>query len=74
MNTENGLLVALLVIGIIVVVNGLMFLWVRSWVRGDNASRDFLKGTQNALSKPFQKQNQELDELHKRVDELKEKE
>lgn len=67
----NGLLVAALVIGIVVLANGLMFLWVRSWSRGDNATRDFLKGTRNALGKPFEKQNKELDELHKRVDDLK---
>jgi hypothetical protein len=71
MNTSNGLLVALLVIGIIVISNGLMFLAARSMTRGDNATRDMLKGTQNALSQPFQKQNKELDELHKRVDDLK---
>lgn len=68
---DNGFLIAVLVIGIVVVVNGLAFLWVRSWSRGDNATRDFLKGTQNALGKPFEKQNKELDELHKRVDDLK---
>jgi len=48
-----------------------MFLWARSWARGDNATRDFLKGAQNAIGKPFEKQNRELDELHRRVDDLK---
>ncbi|GER78460.1 MAG: hypothetical protein DYG87_07415 [Anaerolineae bacterium CFX3] len=70
MNTD-GILVAALVIGIVVLANGLMFLWARSWARGDNATRDFLKGAQNAIGKPFEKQNRELDELHRRVDDLK---
>ena len=70
---DNGLLVAALVLGIIVVTNLLAFLWVRSMTRGDNATHEFLKGTQNALSKPFEKQNKELDELRKRVADLEEK-
>ncbi|MBC6939726.1 MAG: hypothetical protein DWB59_06820 [Anaerolineae bacterium] len=54
MNTD-GVIVAALVIGIVVLANGLMFLWARSWARGDNATRDFLKGAQNAIGKPFEK-------------------
>ena len=74
MNTENGLLVALLLIGIVGGANVVMFLWVRSWMRGDNATRDFMKGTQDALRKPFEKQNKEMDELRKRVEDLEKRE
>jgi len=70
MNTD-GVIVAALVIGIVVLANGLMFLWARSWTRGGSATRDLLKGAQNALGKPFEKQDKELDELRKRVDDLK---
>lgn len=71
MNTENGLLIALLLIGIIVAANGMMFLAVRRSVRGDKTTRNFISGAQDALSQPFQKENQSLEELRKRVEELK---
>jgi hypothetical protein len=73
MNEGNGLIVALLLIGIIVFANGLMFLAVRRSVHGDKTTRIFLDGTKDALSKPFQKDNKSLEELRKRVEELEEK-
>lgn len=71
MNEGNGLLVALLLIGIIVFANGMMFLAVRRSVRGDKTTRSFISGAQDALSKPFQEENKSLEELRKRVEELK---
>lgn len=73
MNEGNGLLIALLVIGIIVFANGLMFLAVRRSVHGDKTTRNFLAGAQDTLTKPFQKENKSLEELRKRVEELEEK-
>ena len=73
MNQGNGLLIALLLIGIIVIANGMMFLAVYRSVRGDKTTRNFLAGAQDALSKPFQKENKSLEELRKRVDELEKK-
>ncbi|OIN96917.1 MAG: hypothetical protein COS37_00865 [Anaerolineae bacterium CG03_land_8_20_14_0_80_58_20] len=72
MNTGNGLLIVLLLIGIIVVANGMMFLAVRRSVRGDKTTRSFISGAQDALGKPFQKENKSLEELRKRVEELEE--
>jgi hypothetical protein len=73
MNTENGLLIVLLLIGIIVVANGMMFLAVRRSVRGDKTTHSLISGAQDALGKPFQKEKKSLEELRKRVEELEEK-
>jgi hypothetical protein len=73
MADTNVLLVVLLIIGIIVLANGMMFLAVRGFARGDKTTHKFFDSARNTLSQPFQKQNKELDELRKRVEELEEK-
>lgn len=74
MADTNVLIVVLLVIGIIVLANGMMFLAVRGFARGDKTTSKFFDSARDTLSQPFQKENKSLDELHKRVDELKGKE
>jgi len=73
MADANVLLVVLLIIGIIVLANGMMFLAVRGFTRGDKTTQKFFDSARGALDQPFQKQNKELDELRKRVEELEEK-
>ena len=74
MNTENGPLIALLVIGIIIVANGLMLLAAYSAVRGGKNKPNSLGNAQDMFRKPFNKENASLDELRKRVEELERKE
>ena len=68
MNTDNVLLVVLLVIGIVVLANLAMFAMVRG-SRGMNM--DWFKNMRGSFGQPFQKEDDSLDELHKRVEELK---
>lgn len=72
MAEKNILIVVLLVIGIIVLANGMMFLAVRGFTRGDQTTRKFFDSTRDTLSQPFQKENKSLDELRKKVEELEE--
>jgi len=73
MADTNILIVVLLVIGIIVLANGMMFLAVRGLTRGDQTTRKFFDSARNTLNQPFQKEDKSLDELRKRVEELEEK-
>jgi hypothetical protein len=73
MNVENGLLIALLLIGIIVFANGLMFLAVRNSARGGKNKPNYLENTKDMFSQPFQKENKKLDELRERVKDLEKK-
>jgi hypothetical protein len=73
MNEENAIIVVLIVIGIIVFVNGMAFLAVRGFVRGDKTTQKFFDSTRDTLSRPFQKENKSLEELRKRVEDLEEK-
>lgn len=74
MKDGNVLIVVGLVIGIIVVANGIMFLAARMWVRGNKTTSRFFDSARNTWSQPFQKEGKSLEELRKRVEELKEKE
>jgi hypothetical protein len=51
----------------------MMFLAVRGFARGDKTTRKFFDSARDTLGQPFQKQNKELDELRKRVEDLSEK-
>ncbi len=73
MTDKNILIVVLLVIGIIVLANGMMFLAARTWVRGGKTTRKFFDSARDTLSQPFQKEDKSLEELRKRVEELEEK-
>lgn len=73
MNEGNAIIVVLIVIGIIVFVNGMAFLAVRGFARGDKTTQKFFDSTRDTLSQPFQKENESLEELRKRVEELEEK-
>lgn len=67
MNTDNVYLVILLVIGIVVLANLAMFALVRGW-RGSDP--DWFKRMRGSVDRPF-KNDESLDELRKRVEELK---
>jgi hypothetical protein len=71
MNTDNVWIVVLLVIGIVGLSNLAMFAMVRS-SRGMNF--DWFKNIRGSLNQPFKSEDDSLDELHKRVGELSEKE
>lgn len=73
MSEGNVVIVVLLVIGIIVLANGMMFLAARTWVRGDKTTRNFLDSARDTLGKPFQKENSSLEELRQRVEKLDKK-
>lgn len=71
MANENILTVVLLVIGIIVVVNGMLFLSIRGLMRGNKTTRKFFDSARDTFSQPFQKEDKSLEELRKRVEDLK---
>jgi len=73
MNDGNIIIVVLIVIGIIVFANGMMFLAVRGFTRGDKTTQKFINSTRDTFSQPFQKEDKSLEELRKRVEDLKEK-
>ena len=66
MNTDNALLVVLLVVGIVVLANLAMFAMVRG-SRGTTSN--WLKN----IGQPFKKEDDSMDELHRRVEELSKK-
>ncbi len=68
---KNALIVLLLTIGIIVVVNFVMFGIVRGVMRGDNR---WLRSIADTLSKPTQKSHAPYDELRQRMQDLAEDE
>ena len=70
MNTDNVGIVVLLVIGIVVLANLAMFALVRG-SRGTNF--DWFKNMRGSFDQPFKKEDDSLDELHKRVEELSKK-
>ena len=64
---KNALIVLLLTIGIILVVNFVMFGIVRGLTRGDNR---WIRSITETLTKPMGKSNQPYDELRQRMQEL----
>ena len=70
MNTDNVLLVVLLVVGIVALANLAMFAMVRG-SRGTNF--DWFKNIRGSIDQPFKKEDDSLDELHRRVEELSKK-
>lgn len=70
MNEENVVLVVLIVIGVIVLANGLMFLAARAWVRGGDTTRNLFDSTRDTFSRPFQQQDKSLEELRSQVEKL----
>jgi hypothetical protein len=71
MNTDNVYIVILLVIGIVVLSNLVMFAMVRG-SRGINL--DWFKSMGGSLNRPFKKEDDALDDLRQRVDGLSRKE
>ena len=68
MNTDNVVLVVLLVLGIVVLANLAMFAMVRG-TRG--ISFDWFKDVRGSFGQPFKKEDDSLDELRRKVEELK---
>jgi hypothetical protein len=66
-NTDNVVIVVLLVIGIVMLSNLAMFAMVRG-SRGMNF--DWFKNIRSSINQPFKTEDDSLDELHKRVGEL----
>jgi len=70
MNTDNVGIVVLLVIGIVVLANLAMF----AMVRGSRSTNfDWFKDMRGSFDQPFKKEDDSLDELHKKVEELSKK-
>lgn len=68
MNSDNVVLVVLLVLGIVVLANLAMF----AMVRGSRGMRfDWFKNARSSFGQPFKKEDDSLDELHRKVEELK---
>lgn len=67
MNTDKVYIVILLVIGIVVLSNLVMF----AMVRGSRSMKsNWFKDTSDTFSQPFKKANDELGELRQRVEKL----
>jgi len=67
MNTDKVYIVILLVIGIVLLSNLVMF----AMVRGSRGMKfDWFKDTNDTFSQPFKKTNDELGELRQRVGKL----
>jgi hypothetical protein len=73
MNDGNAIIVLLILIGIIVLVNGTMFLAVRGFARGNKTTRDVINSTKETVSRPFHMEDNSLEELRKRVEDLADK-
>lgn len=67
MNTDHVWIVVLLVLGIVVLGNLAMFAMVRG-TRG--VKTNWFENIRGSISRPFQKEDDSLDELHERVEEL----
>lgn len=70
MKEDNVVLVVLIVIGIIVLANGLMFLAARAWVRGGDTTRNLFVSARDTFNRPFQQEDKSLDELRSQVEKL----
>ena len=69
MNTDNVGIVILLVIGIVVLSNLVMF----AMVRGSRGMKfDWFKNMRGSINQPFKAEDDSLDELRRRVGELSE--
>lgn len=68
MNTDNVWIVVLLAIAIVVLANLAMVALVRGW-RGKDS--DWFGSMRGNLGQPFKREDDSLDELHKRVEHLK---
>jgi hypothetical protein len=67
MNTENGWIIVLVIIGIVILFNlGMIVQALNS--RGRNS--DWLKHMRGSMDQPFKKEDESLDELRKRVEDL----
>jgi hypothetical protein len=70
MNEGNVILVVLIVIGIIVAANGMMFLAARAWVRGGKTARNFFDSARDTLGQTFRQEDKSLDELRSKINQL----
>ncbi len=74
MSIEGNPTIALLIlVGLIALVNGMMFIIARAATRSNKANRRVMDSLRDATTKPFQKEDRSLDDLRKRVEELEEK-
>lgn len=68
MNTDNVLLVILLVLGIVILSNLAMF----AMVRGSHTVKfDWLKHIRTGFNQPLKAEDRSLEELHRRVEQIK---
>ena len=70
MNTENGWIVVLVIIGIVILFNLAMFAQAFS-SRGKNSN--WFNNIRGSFDRSFKKEDESLDELRKRVEELSKK-
>ena len=68
MNTENGWIIVLVIIGIVILFNLAMFVQALS-SRGRKS--DWFKDMRGSIDQPFKKEDDSLDELRKRVEDLR---
>jgi hypothetical protein len=67
MNTENGWIFVLVIIGVVILFNLGMFAQALN-SRGRNS--DWLKNIRGSMDQSFKKEDESLDELRRRVEEL----
>jgi hypothetical protein len=69
---EQALIALLVLIGLILVTNFVLYGIVRGFTRGDNSR--WVRALRDSLSKPLEPKDKSMDELRKRIEELKAKE
>lgn len=68
---EQALIALLVLVGLILVSNFILYGIVRGATRGDNSR--WMRALRDSLSKPLESKDNSMDELHKKVEELKAK-
>ena len=68
---EQALIALLVLIGLILVTNFVLYGIVRGLTRGDNSR--WIHALRDSLSKPLEPKDKSIDELRKKIEELEEK-
>lgn len=66
----NPLWIGLIFLAVIIIPNVIAFLWANS---AKNSDSKFWSGLQSSMRQPFKKEDDSLDELHRRVEEVSRK-
>ena len=69
----NPYIALLILVGMIVIINGAVFMIARGATRSNKANRRVMDSLRQTATKPFQKEDKSLDELRKQVEELEKK-